>query len=114
MYIYSVSINIEEEIHDQWLEWMKKEHIPEMLETGKFTKALMTKVLVNEEMGGITYSVQYTTESKEMLQKYYDENASEMRAKSKAFEGKFVAFRTELEIVEEKKAAHPNPPKGRE
>jgi phosphoribosylamine-glycine ligase len=80
---------------------MKKEHIPDMLSTGKFTKALMTKVLVEEEMGGITYSVQYTTNNKETLQKYYDEDADRLRSKSNQFTGKFVAFRTELEIVSE-------------
>ena len=80
---------------------MKEEHIPEMLNTGKFSKALMTRVMVKEEMGGFTYSVQYTTKSKELLQKYYEEDAAELRGKTKAFEGKFVAFRTELEIVSE-------------
>ena len=49
MYIYNVTINIEDTVHELWLEWMKKEHIPEMLATGKFSKALMTKVLVEEE-----------------------------------------------------------------
>ncbi|GAB2763587.1 DUF4286 family protein [Salinimicrobium soli] len=101
MYIYNVTINIQEDIHDEWVEWMKKEHIPEMLDTGKFSRALMTRVMVNEEMGGITYSVQYTTESKEMLQRYYDEDAATLRAKTKPFEGKFVAFRTELQVVSE-------------
>lgn len=80
---------------------MKEEHISDMLATKKFTKALMTRVLVKEEMGGITYSVQYTTESKEMLEKYYAEDAEELRSRSKAFEGKFVAFRTELEVISE-------------
>ncbi len=101
MYIYNVTINVQEDVHEKWVEWMKTEHIPEMLNTGKFTKALMTKVLVNEDMGGITYSVQYTTRSKEMLEKYYEEDAPEMRAKSVAFEGKFVAFRTELQVISE-------------
>lgn len=101
MYIYNVTINIEETIHDRWLLWMKSEHIPAMLKTGKFSKALLTRVIVEEEMGGITYSVQYTTDSKETLQKYYAENAAEMRGQSKPFEGKFVAFRTELEIIGE-------------
>ncbi len=101
MYIYNVTINVEEEVHDQWLEWMKNEHIPDMLKTGKFLKALMTRVLVQEQMGGITYSVQYTAESKEMLQRYYEENASDLRARTKAFEGKFVTFRTELEVITE-------------
>ncbi|WP_103069743.1 DUF4286 family protein [Aquimarina sediminis] len=101
MYIYNVTINIEETIHDEWLNWMNEEHIPDMLATGKFSKALMTKVLIEEEMGGITYSVQYTTNSKETLQKYYDQDADQLRAKSNRFAGKFVAFRTELEIVSE-------------
>ncbi len=101
MYIYNVTINVQEEIHDEWLAWMKNEHIPDMLKTEKFSKALMTKVLVNEEMGGITYSVQYTADSKELLERYKAENAAELRAKTKPFEGKFVAFRTELEIISE-------------
>lgn len=101
MYIYNVTINIDESIHDTWLEWMKNEHIPAMLATGKFQKALMTRVQVEEEMGGMTYSVQYRTDSKETLEKYYQEDAAELRNQSKAFEGKFVAFRTELEIISE-------------
>ncbi len=101
MYIYNVTINIEETIHDEWLDWMKNEHIPDMLSIGKFSKALMTKVLVEEEMGGITYSVQYTTDSKETLQKYYAEDADRLRNETNRFAGKFVAFRTELEIVSE-------------
>lgn len=100
MLIYNVTINIQEEVHDQWLDWMKKEHIPAMLSTGKFSKALMTKVMVQEEMGGITYSVQYFTD-KEKLREYYEKDAKNLREQSKPFEGKFVAFRTELEIVSE-------------
>ncbi|MFN2260926.1 MAG: DUF4286 family protein [Psychroflexus sp.] len=101
MYIYNVTINVEESIHNQWLQWMKNEHIPAMLKTGKFLNALMSKVNVNEEMGGITYSVQYKTPDQATLKQYYEEDAKKMRAQSKPFEGKFVAFRTELEIVDE-------------
>lgn len=101
MYIYNVTINVQEDIHDRWLQWMKEEHIPEMLKTKKFSKALMSKVMVTEPMGGITYSVQYRTKDKETLQKYYKENAEELRAKGKAFEGKLVAFRTEMEVISE-------------
>lgn len=101
MYIYNVTINVQEDVHEKWVEWMKNEHIPEMLNTGKFIKALMTRVMVKEEMGGITYSVQYTAKDKQMLQRYYEEDASKLRSKSAIFEGKFVAFRTELEVVSE-------------
>jgi hypothetical protein len=80
---------------------MRDEHIPDMLATGKFLGALMTRVMVEEEMGGITYSIQYRTDSKETLDRYYREDAESLRAQSKAFEGKFVAFRTELQVVSE-------------
>ncbi|SHF99401.1 protein of unknown function [Salegentibacter echinorum] len=103
MYIYNVTINIEEGVHDEWLEWMKTEHIPEMLGTGKFVKALMTRVMVNEQMGGITYSVQYTAKNKADIEKYQEEDAAILKKKSKAFEGKFVAFRTEMQVVSEQK-----------
>ncbi len=99
MYIYNVTINIEKDVHDEWLNWMKAEHIPAMLATGKFTQALMSKVLINEEMGGITYSVQYQTPSKELLLRYYDEDAEKLRKQSERFKGKAVYFRTELEVI---------------
>lgn len=101
MYIYNVTINIEQGIHDQWLQWMKEEHIPAMLATGKFMKALMTRVVIEEEMGGVTYSVQYTTDSKKTLEDYYAENAEDIFSLEKHFAGKFVSFKTELEVIGE-------------
>lgn len=102
MYIYNVTTNIEESVHDEWLTWMKEIHIPDVLATGKFLNAKMSKVLVEEEMGGITYAVQFTTVDKETLEKYYAEDAERLRqAATELFAGKFVSFRTELEIVSE-------------
>lgn len=102
MYIYNVTTNIEESAHVEWLKWMKEIHIPDVLATGKFLNAKMSKVLVEEEMGGITYSVQFTTVDKETLEKYYKEDAERLRQDTtKLFAGKFVSFRTELEIVSE-------------
>lgn len=104
MYIYNVTINIDETSHDEWIQWMEKSHIPDMLATGKFTSARMLKVLVEEEMGGITYSVQYLTESKKMLTQYYAEDAPRLRQDAlRKFADKFVAFRTELELLKEYK-----------
>ena len=60
MYIYNVTTNIDETVHEQWVSWMQEVHIPEMLATGKFNSAKMCRVLIEEEMGGFTYSVQYT------------------------------------------------------
>lgn len=99
MYIYNVTINIETSIEQEWLHWMQNTHIPEMLATGKFFEAKMCQVMVEEE-AGVTYSVQYTTEDKETLERYYRENADQLRKETlKVFGNKFVAFRTELKVV---------------
>ncbi|TXN37315.1 DUF4286 family protein [Flagellimonas hymeniacidonis] len=100
MLIYNVTINIDESVHDQWLSWMRDKHVPDMLATGKFSHAKMTKVLIQEDMGGITYSVQYTTKDRETLEAYYQEDAERLRADAMGlFANKFVAFRTELEVI---------------
>lgn len=101
MIIYNVTSNIDESIHDEWLTWIK-EHIPQVLATGKFEKAILTKVLVDEEMGGVTYSVQYKAFSRDSLNDYYKDHAPAFRAEiSKKFGDKMLAFRTELEILDE-------------
>ncbi len=102
MIIYNVTTNIHESVHDQWMIWMQHKHIPEMLGNGKFTSAKFARVLIEEEMGGVTYSVQYTTDSRETLQKYYEEDAPKLREEGlKLFGDKMLAFRTELEVISE-------------
>ncbi len=60
----------------------------------------MVKVLVEEEMGGQTYSIQYCAENREQLQRYYTEDAPRLRAEGQALWGdKMLAFRTELEVI---------------
>jgi len=100
MLIYNVTINVEESVHHPWLEWMKNTHIPEVLATGKFIEATMTRVLVDEEMGGITYSVQYKVSDRKTLDAYYREDAERLRNKTaQLFGNALVAFRTELQVI---------------
>jgi len=107
MLIYNVTTNIEESAENQWVHWMKEKHIPDVLNTGKFLNAKMSKVLVEEDMGGVTYSVQFTAASKELLESYYQEDATHLRQKANTmFAGQFVAFRTELEVVHETQVMH--------
>lgn len=101
--IYNVTINIDDSAHKDWLIWIK-EHIPKVLDTGKFESAKLTKILVEEELGGQSYSIQYTAHSRQTLNAYYKENAETLRNEGlKKFANKMLAFRTELEIVDEYK-----------
>lgn len=101
MYIYNVTLNIDESIHEPWLAWIK-EHIPLVLATGKFYKAKLVRVLVEEDMGGVTYSVQYYAKSREDLDSYYKHDANALRQDGlQRFGDKVLAFRTELQIIDE-------------
>ncbi len=101
MIIYNVTVNIDDSIHKEWLSWIKN-HIPEVLATGKFTEAKLTKVLVEEEMGGVTYSIQYRAKSRKALDNYYKFDADKLKSEGlQKFSDKMLAFRTELEIIDE-------------
>jgi hypothetical protein len=100
MIIYNVTINVDKTITKEWLEWIK-EHIPLVLATGKFKEAKLTKVLVEDDETD-TYSVQYRAHSRESLDSYYAQDAERLRGDGlKRFADKMLAFRTELEIVDE-------------
>lgn len=100
MIIYNVTINIDDSVHDQWMDWIRNKHIADVLATGKFQSARMVKVCVEEEMGGKTYSIQYTATSRELLNRYYEEDAPSLREEGfRLFGDKMLAFRTELEHI---------------
>jgi len=101
MYIYNVTINIDETVHKEWLLFMET-HILEVLNTGKFTTAKLTEVLVEEEMGGRTYSVQYTASTREDLDDYYKYDDDKIQTEAlKKFGSKMLSFKTELKLVKE-------------
>jgi len=100
MLIYNITVNIDGAAHDLWLEWMRDRHIPDMLATGKFSHAKLARVLVEEELGGMTYSIQYTVQDRPTLEAYYREDAERLRGEAqRRFPNLFVAFRTELEVI---------------
>ena len=102
MILYNVTTNIQESAHKQWLTWMQTKHISEVLATGKFSSARLVRVLIEEELGGFTYAVQYTCDSMETLKRYYLDDAPKLRDEAiQLFGDKALAFRTELEVVAE-------------
>jgi hypothetical protein len=100
MYIYNVTVNIDDSVHDEWLDWMKKTHVPDVMNSGCFVESRIVKVLhVNDT--GQTYSFQYTFNDMKDIEKYQKEFAPGLQKDVKEKYGeKFTAFRTLLEIVE--------------
>ena len=102
MFIYNITTNIETAVHEDWLQWMQKTHIPDILATGRFLSAKICRVLVDEELGGVTYSVQYSVKDKETLTAYHEnEGISLLKEATQKFGQQAVSFSTELQVLNE-------------
>ena len=101
MIIYNVTVNIEDDVHTDWIAWMKEIHIPEVMNTGYFLENKIAKVITTQEdETGHTYAIQYTCNSMNDLDEYQKKCAPKLQEEHTArYSGKFVAFRTLLEIV---------------
>lgn len=99
MIIYNVTLNVDQAVHEDWLTWMKETHIPDVMATGLFLDNRLCRVLAEDE-GGVTYAIQYTCADMATLDRYREEHAPRLQAETeKHFGGKFVAFRTLLEVL---------------
>jgi hypothetical protein len=102
MIIYNVTIKIDNNVREEWLNWMRTVHIPEVLNTGYFQDHQIARVLGQDESEATTYAVQYTCSDMKTLQEYSAKAAPALqRATLERYpNGQLVAFRTMLEIVD--------------
>lgn len=100
VFIYNVTVNISDDVHQQWLSWMKNQHIPDVIKTGCFVDSRVLKVLYVHDQGH-TYSIQYSFLEMADIEKYQREFAPKLQAEHKTLFGeKATAFRTLLQIVD--------------
>lgn len=100
MILYNVTVSIDNNVADEWLQWMKDVHIPEVMGTGYFLANQICRVMGEEDTGGTTYAVQYTCRSVSDLQEYQREHSPALQQKvNERYAGKYASFRTMLEVV---------------
>ena len=100
MVLYSVTINVADEVHAEWLHWMRTVHVPDVMNTGCFVTNKIMK-LKDPVQDGNTYSFQYFAESDEILADYLANHAPSLRADvDRLFANKYLAFRTILDVIE--------------
>lgn len=102
VHIYNVTIVVDPSIEENWIKWMKTEHIPEVMQTGMFTGYTFTQVFPEQEQDHPSYSVQYRAADLESIKLYMQMYAPELKDKSaKAWGTHAMAFRTLLEVLDE-------------
>ena len=100
MLLYNVTVKIDKDVEQEWLEWMKSKHIPDVLNTGQFTESRISRLLEQPEDEDTTYVIQYQCESMQKFNNYIKMFAPELRDEFNIrFKSKFVLFRTLMEVV---------------
>lgn len=97
MIVYSVTVKPDRDIEAAYVDWLKTEHINEVINTGCFDSANFYKVLAEDEIDGASYNIQYRTTDMTRYFNYINDFAPLMRSKGiEKFGEKFHAFRTVL------------------
>lgn len=100
MIIYNITIQVSRGIHNEWLQWQLKEHIPQIMATNCFNKHQVLMLLEIDDTEGPTYAIQFYAESKADYNRYIELYAPVLRNKAADKWGEqFVAFRTLMQVV---------------
>ena len=102
MILYNITIAIDHSVEEEWLNWMHEEHIPEVMDTGKFTGYSLFRVVASGEGENSTsYSVQFYAESMKQLQLYTAIHAPDLQQKmARRWPDKLTTFKTILESID--------------
>lgn len=101
MILYNVTISIDQVAEIQFLDWLRKKHIQEVIDTGCFTSARLCRLTSHTQPDSTSYAIQYMAESEAHLKEYYEKFAPKLREEGQQlFGNKMQGFRTELEVIE--------------
>mgnify|MGYP001163334259 FL=1 len=101
MILYNVTVSIDPIIAEDWVNWMRSNHIPDVMATGCFVESRISRVH-GEEEGGVTYAITYLSPSQEKMDEYQQQYAPVLQKDhAERYAGKFAAFRTILSVIEE-------------
>ncbi len=99
MIIYNVTTIIEDDIHEEYLQYMKQVHMPEVMATKKFTDCQLL-FLGEPATEGITYCAQYIATDAENLAAYRTSFLPKLEQDlQQKFPNKLVSFASVLEKV---------------
>ena len=99
--IYSVTLLVDNDVASEWVTWMLKAHIPDVMRTGCFEAYEMRQQLEPSVLDRTTFEVRYLCASLETYRRYQEEHAPRLQAAhTERFEGRFEASRKLLGSME--------------
>lgn len=100
MILYNVTLGVDKDIEQEWIQWMKSSYIPFVMQKQIFLDYKFYKVLTHDDDASASYCVQFFTPTIDLFQKYLAEHAHTLiEEHQKRFKDKHVAFQTLLEEI---------------
>ena len=100
MFIINITFNTSDNVYDNWKNYITRYFIPQSMKDGQFKEYKIFKVLVDEESGGQTYSIQFFSENPvridDYLRKIFPDFQEEL---IQTFGQQVVAFATPLKMT---------------
>jgi len=101
MLLYNVSVKVDRDVEDEWLQWMKTKHIPDVMNTQQFVESHICRLIDPPEEEEATFVIQYRCEGMEKLNLYFEKFAPALRDDfNSRYKDKTTLFRTVMEILE--------------
>lgn len=101
MFIYNITVLIEESIEQQWLNWIKTNYIQTVLETRFFQSCQLLQV-TDSPNEGLTYCLQFRTNEISSLQSYQNLYAQQIESEHQlSFPNQLVTFSSTMKLIDE-------------
>ena len=100
MIIYNITINVNWSIHDDWLQWLKQEYIPTILQTGCFSESKILRLLEIDDEEGPTYAIQFHAAAVAAYEVYINQYAAPINQQAlEKWGDQIIAFRSVMEVL---------------
>src|SRR5688572_25857826 len=80
--VYNITVKLDAEIEQAWLQWLINEMAPAILATDCFTKFSILKLLEVDDADSSTYAVQFFSKNLEDYQRYIKNLANDFTKRS--------------------------------
>lgn len=100
MLIYNTTFQVDDEVNDNFLIWIKEYYIPEIEKEGALTAPRICRILSHRE-DGTSYSLQWEVENSAILHRWHQTQGVKINEELvKVFKDKVIGFPTLMEVIE--------------
>lgn len=101
MYVYNTTIKVDYGIIEEWIQWQKEVHIPEILSIGFFYDYRFYELPEQNDSEGKTFVIQYFALQLEDYSEYNRDHAQRIAGEAfKKWGEQFISFSTLLKTVQ--------------